>query len=474
MMERHDLDAVFQPRSVAVVGASSRMSGPGDFVGSLIDQGCPAIYPINPKATEIAGLPAYPTLTAVPGPVDHVISAIPAAAVPGMLEDAGAKGVRSIHFFTAGFAETGLADRAALQDMLIARARELDIRLIGPNCMGLYVPRHHIAFGTGMPTDPGRVAFFSQSGTHANEVVYNGALRGLRFSKVVSFGNAVDIDAAELCAYARTDAETEFVGLYLEGLADARPLLDALRTLAAVKPVALLKGGLTEAGGRSTQSHTASLAGSGSIWRAVARQVNAVLVDDMAEMEDVLVGWQFDGVPTGPRVALVVGGGGLSVQGADDIQRAGLQLPELAARTQDALRKFTPLAGTGLRNPVDTVSLWRGEGLADTVRVIAQDPAIDVLILQLGMGWAGSFDADASGGHNSQLGQQLIHARRHLRAARKTMAVVIPPTGDPRGAPATAQLISRAWQVGYPTFASIRAAARTLARLNDWRLNANA
>lgn len=472
MVEPADLDTILRPRSVAVVGASSRMSGPGDFVGSLLDQGCPAVYPVNPNASVIAGLPAYPSLAAIPGPVDHVISAVPAAAVPALLEDAGAKGVRSIHFFTAGFAETGEAERVALQDQIVMRARALGIRLIGPNCMGLYVPRHHVAFGADMPRDPGPVAFYSQSGTNANEVVYNGALRGLRFSHVVSFGNAVDVDAAELCAHALTDGETEIVGLYLEGLRDARPLFATLRELAAAKPVALLKGGLTDAGGRSTQSHTASLAGAGHIWRAVARQVNAVLVDDMTEMEDILVGWRFGAVPAGPRVALIVGGGGLSVQGADDLQQAGLTLPELAVRTQDQLRRLNPVAGTSLRNPVDTVSLWRGAGLAETVQAIAADPAIDALVLQLGMAWSGAFDPAATSVRNNQLGQQLIQARRHLRAAHKPMVVVVPPMADPRGAGSTAQLVERAWQVGYATYASIGAAARALARLHAWRADA--
>jgi acyl-CoA synthetase (NDP forming) len=235
--------------------------------------------------------------------------------------------------------------------------------------------------------------------------------------------------------------------------------------------VALLKGGLTQAGGRSTQSHTASLAGSGEIWRAVARQVNAVLVDDMQAMEDVLVGWQFDAIPRGPNVALVVGGGGLSVQGADDLQHLNLQLPELSEPTQETLGRFTPIAGSSVRNPVDTVTLWTGQGLTETLAAVARDEAIDSIVLQIGMGWGGSFDATAPAARNSGIVQELVAARRHLRAHRKPLLVVVPPIADPRGAPGQADLVDRAWRAGFPVFASIRAAGAALSPLLDWQSN---
>lgn len=467
-MADHPLDPIFHPRAVAVVGASSRPGG-SNFVAALIEQGCETVYPVNPKADEILGLPAYPNLSAIPGPVDHVISSIPADRVEAMLEDAGRKGVRSMHFFTAGFAETGESDRLALQARIVARAKELKIRLVGPNCLGLYVPGSGLAFSGGCATESGSVAFWAQSGTNANTVIYDGALRGLRFSKVVSFGNAVDVNAAELCRYALADPETEIVGAYIEGLADAHDLFQALRALADEKPVVLLKGGMTQAGARSTRSHTASLAGSGEIWRAAAAQANAVLVGNMQESIDMLVGWRFGAVPQGDRVALVVGGGGISVQGSDDIASIGLTLPDLTEATATRLREITPVAGTSIRNPVDTQALWRGDDLAPTLETVAADDNLDALIVQVGTGWGGSIDPDFAQKRQDRLFSELQAATPRLSEIGKPIALVVPTSHDPVTAQLSASLLQRVVAAGYPAFDNVPAAARTLQRLNIWR-----
>ena len=445
-----------------------------DFVSALIDQGCETVYPVNPNAAEIHGLPAFPDLTAIPGPVDHVISSIPAHRVEAMLEDAGAKGVRSIHFFTAGFAETGDSERRALQDRIVRRARELRIRLIGPNCMGLYVPGSGLAFAAGCPKEPGPVAFWAQSGTNANAAVFDGAARGLRFSKVVSFGNAVDVNAVELCRYAAVDPDTKFVGAYIEGLPDARDLFQALRELAARKPVVLLKGGMTQAGARSARSHTASLAGSGAIWRAAAAQANVVLADNMQQSIDTLVGWRFQAVPRGNRVGLVVGGGGLSVQGADDIAALGLSLPDLTPSTADVLRKITPLEGTSIRNPIDTQALWRGAELAASLEAVAADDNLDALIVQVSMGWGGSGDPENARKSQDKLVQELEAAAPRLRQIGKPVALVAPGSYNPFNAELSARLVAQVTAAGYPAFATVADAARTLQRLNTWRMRRDA
>ncbi len=470
---QHPLDPIFFPRGVAVVGASRSSRGargPGDWIQSLTDAGQPNIYPVNPKAAaeglEIGGSPAYARLTNIHGPVDHVISAIPAAYVLDMLEDAAATGVRSIHLFTAGFAETGIADRLKLQQQLKTRAAELDIRLIGPNCMGLYVPDGRIAFAQQLPTESGPIAFFSQSGTNASDAAYNGALRGLRFSKVVSFGNAIDVSAAELLDYAESDPRTGIVGAYIEGMADARHLFKSLRQLARVKPIALLKGGLLPSGSRATQSHTASLAGSGQIWAAAARQANAVLVQNMHEMVDMLVGWRFRATPAGPRIGLVVGGGGISVQGADDVEREGLELPALAEHTLRRLAEITPVAGTGIRNPVDTMSLWDGNALDPTLEAVAGDPGVDALIVQLGMNWGTDFENRERDQARDSMIAALADARERFGLA---ISVVVPIALDYRVGRTNAELSRAISAAGLPLFYSIRDAARTMRRLLDWQ-----
>ena len=468
MTNTHPLDPIFFPRGVAVVGASrgSRgVRGPGGWLQSLKDAGQPNIYPVNPKADEIEGLPAYARLTDIDGPVDHVISAIPAAFVLDLLEDASTKGVRSIHLFTAGFAETGIADRQELQQQLKARASELGIRLIGPNCMGLYVPDGRVSFSQQLPTDAGPVAFFSQSGTNASDAAYNGALRGLRFSKVVSFGNAIDVSAAELIEYAEQDPNTEIIGAYIEGMPDARDFFRSLRSAARNKPMALLKGGLLPSGSRATQSHTASLAGSGELWAAAARQANAVLVHNMGEMVDVLVGWRFRAVPSGPRIGLVVGGGGISVQGADDVEREGLELPALSDHTLQRLADVTPVAGTGIRNPVDTMSLWDGERIRPTLDAVAEDPNIDAVIVQVGMNWGiGFFGGDQTDARRGMIAEIAEARERHGIA----ISLVVPISIDHRYGESNAALARMISAAGLPLYYNIRDAARAMRRLLTW------
>ncbi len=465
----HPLDPVFFPRGVAVVGASREnrgSRGPGGWLQALKDAGQPNIYPVNPRADEIEGLKAYPSLQDIPGPVDHVISAIPAGLVLDLLEDAASKGARSIHLFTAGFAETGIADRLELQRRLKARAAELGIRLIGPNCMGLYVPAGKVSFTGGLPTDAGPVAFFSQSGTNASDAAYNGAVRGLRFSKVVSFGNAIDVSSAELLDYAAADPNTEIIGAYIEGMADARPFFRSLRAAAREKPVALLKGGLLPSGSRATQSHTASLAGSGEIWATAARQTNAILVHNMHEMVDILVGWRFGAVPAGPRLGLVVGGGGISVQGADDVEREGLQLPPLNERTLERLAEVTPVAGTGIRNPVDTMSLWDGEKVRPTIDAVAEDPQIDAIIVQVGMNWGVGFFGNEQLEARQRMITEIAEARTRHGIA---IALVVPISIDHRHGESNAALARMISAAGLPLYYNIRDAARAMKRLHTWQ-----
>ena len=468
MTNTHPLDPIFHPRGVAVVGASRGnrgARGPGGWLQSLKDAGQPNIYPVNPRADEIEDLPAYARLTDIPGPVDHVISAIPAAYVLDMLEDASAKGVRSIHLFTAGFAETGVAERLELQHQLKARAAELNIRLIGPNCMGLYVPDGKVSFSQQLPNDSGPVAFFSQSGTNASDAAYNGALRGLRFSKVVSFGNAIDVSAAELLDYADSDPQTEIIGAYIEGMADARDFFSSLRSAARSKPVGLLKGGLLPSGGRATRSHTASLAGSGQIWAAAARQANAVLVHNMQEMVDLLVGWRFRATPAGPRIGLVVGGGGISVQGADDVEREGLELPALSDSTLERLAEVTPVAGTGIRNPVDTMSLWDGEKVRPTLEAVAEDPSIDAIIVQVGMNWGVGFFGDDQLDARRKMIAEIAEARERHGIA---ISMVVPISVDHRHGQSNAALSRMISEAGLPLYYNIRDAARAMRRLLTW------
>ena len=240
-----ELEFIFHPRSIAIAGVSAKEGGGfggGGFVSSLQDIGFRGpIYLIHPTAPAIRGIKCYPSLNDIPDEVDYVISSVNARFVPQLLEDCIAKGVRVLHLFTAGFTETGDAERAKMEQAVVARARSAGIRLIGPNCMGLYVPESRLAMMNGQIPESGPVGMVSQSGMNAGEFVRYATPRGIRCSKVISFGNGADLKAADFFDYLADDEKTEIIVAYLEGIQDGPRLAQAIRKAGAKKPLAILK-----------------------------------------------------------------------------------------------------------------------------------------------------------------------------------------------------------------------------------------
>jgi acyl-CoA synthetase (NDP forming) len=391
MPKTHPLDYLFYPRSIAVVGVSTRPSdwGGGNMFLSMHQESGFAgpIYPVNPHAEEIMGLKCYPSLTAIPGSVDHVISSIPSTGVLQLVDDAVAKKVRCIHFFTAGFRETGEQDRAELERKVLEKARAAGIRLVGPNCMGLYCPASGLTFGPDFPKEPGDVAFISQSGLNGEDLVRHAALCGLRFSKAVSYGNAADLDESDFFEYCAADPETKIITAYIEGIKDGPRFRRALAAASAAKPVIVLKGGLTSAGSRAANSHTGSMAGSPQVWNALCRQTRVVSAESLEELVDMAITFSRLRRPAGRGIAVIGVGGGASVMIADRAEKMGLPLPEISDEVQAELRKFTPLAGTSIRNPLDTVALQDSEGLNKTVNIVARSPGIHAILILPRLDW---------------------------------------------------------------------------------------
>jgi acyl-CoA synthetase (NDP forming) len=471
-LAEHPLEPLFRPRSIAVVGASTSQGPGGGFVTSIQEMGFQgALYPVNPKAEEIAGLKCYPSLLEVPGGVDYVISSVPARVVPQLIEDSAAKGAGAVHFFTAGFSETGEAERAKLEQQILVRARELGLRLIGPNCMGLYCPEAGLGFMPGMPKEPGPVGMVSQSGANAGEFCRSAGARGLRYSKVISYGNALDLDESDFLDYLAQDAATELIAGYIEGVKDGRRFLAALRRAASAKPVVVLKGGRTEAGGRATLSHTASLAGALEVFDAACRQAGALRVDDMDELVDTAVALRFVRDLAGPRVGVVGAGGGHSVLAADAVAAAGLEVPPLPEETQRALGEFTPIAGTSVRNPVDTNVAWGPEGQhlqRETLRLVAEAPNIDVIFFQGSVGWRRG-PSDQGPDPVEQAKQLALTTADMIAQCGKPIVVPLMPPMSAEGADAVFAFRDEAAALGIATFPSVSRAARALRRVLDWR-----
>ncbi|TMG04201.1 MAG: hypothetical protein E6I03_01905 [Chloroflexi bacterium] len=468
------LNDIFHPRSVAIAGVSTQQPGFAGvgmgFLLSLMELRFPAVYPVNPKYQEIEGLRCYASVLDIDGPVDHVISSVPARIVPQLVEDCIAKGVRSVHFFTAGFRETGDDEMADLETQVVGRLTGSGIRVFGPNCMGLYVPESKLAFMPGFPAEVGPVGFISQSGGNAGEMVYTAAVRGIRFSKAVSYGNASDIDESELLSYLAADPQTDVICAYIEGVKDGRRFFEAMGEAAGVKPVVVLKGGRTASGTRAVMSHTASLAGSLEVFDSLCRQVNAVRVNSVEEMADLAIAFRYMRAPDGPGVGVVGGGGGFSVFAADEIDDAGLQCPVLPEQTQKALGEINPVAGTCVRNPVDTIAIFESPKLEQTLRLIGEAENIDVILYHTSFSWGRGRRSMAMLGadpvHYMQMQvQQMVKARE---ASGTPIVVVLRPPLDVESMERTAAFQEKCWQAGFPVFPTIPRAANTIAKVLRW------
>lgn len=383
----HDLEgvrAILAPRSIAVVGASrQREKVGGQVFHNLVHYGFTGpVYPVNPTAAVVQSVPAYPSVDAVPGPVDLVIIAVPAPQVLPAAEAAVRKGARAIAVLSAGFAEAG-PEGEARQTQLLRLCRTHGVRLVGPNCLGLVnthpAVRMHALFSPGEPPR-GTLAFASQSGALGLAAMAFAAERGLGFSSFVSMGNKADISSNDLLEYWEQDPDTRVVLLYLESFGNPRKFSQIVQRVARTKPVVAVKSGRSGAGQRAAASHTGAMLAAADITvDALFRQAGVVRVDTLRELFDVASLLAHQPLPAGRGVAIVTNVGGPGIMCADACEAHGLQVPELAAATQAALRDFLP-AEAAVRNPVDLVATATAEQFARALAVVGGDPAVDALI----------------------------------------------------------------------------------------------
>jgi len=380
-------DSMFFPKSVAVIGASSNSEKEWDsgWVGRLLKadfQG--KIYPINPTAKEICDLKAYSSISSVPVEVDHAVIALSARIVPKMLEECIKKGVNTVHVYSAGFAESGTGEGIKLQAELGRLIHGSKTRVIGPNCLGIYCPKSGLSMNGRFSRESGPIGFLSQTGTGLMQLVSESIARGLRFSKAVSFGNAVDLDASDFLDYFAADEETKLILVYVEGIhKNGRRFFQTLRECNKVKPVVLLKGGMSESGAGVASSHTGSLAGSRQVWQTLFRQTGVIAVQSFEEAVEQMVALVHMPPPKGRRVGIVGRGGGIGVTTTDICEREGLVVPEFTTETMEKLSKLTPPGGGSMvRNPVE-VGLGKfgiSENYVEALSVVDADPNTDLTI----------------------------------------------------------------------------------------------
>ncbi|MDA8267343.1 MAG: GNAT family N-acetyltransferase [Actinomycetota bacterium] len=387
----HAMQRVLRPRSIAVIGASRRAGAIGhELVRNLVAGGFQGpVFPVNPKASSVASLPCWPSVTEVPGDVDLAVIAVPAPLVPDTVRSCGAKGVGALVVVSSGFAETGPSGASAQQE-LTALAHEMGMRLIGPNCFGVVDTDPDVSMNATFAPDPplrGSVGFASQSGGLGIAILAESRARRLGLSSFVSMGNKADVSGNDLLTWWEQDPATTVVLLYLESFGNPRRFARLAQRIGRTKPIVAVKGGRTRAGAAAAASHTAALASSEQAVAALFHQSGVVRVDTVEELFDVSELLVHQPLPAGCRLGIVTNAGGPGVLAADACAGHGLDVPTLHADTQATLRDIQPDAGS-VHNPIDlgssappesyrrAVELVLGGGEVDAVLVVFTPPLV--------------------------------------------------------------------------------------------------
>ncbi len=378
------LDMFFAPRAIAVVGAAREPGKLGyGVLSNLLQYGYKGqVYPINPKADEILGLKAYPTVLDVPGPIDLAVIVVPNKAVPDVMRQCGEKGVKGVVIITAGFKEAGL-EGIKLERQVVAIAKEYGIRIVGPNCLGIIdtVQPMNVSFAAGQPPQGG-IAFMSQSGALCTAILDWALANNIGFSYFVSLGNKADVDEVDLLEAWDGNPHARVMIAYVEGLRDGRRFMEVARRVTRRTPVIAVKSGNTEAGSRAVSSHTGSLAGSNRAYDAAFRQAGVLRAGSIQDLFDYAIAFAYQPLLRGNRIAVVTNAGGPAIMATDALESAGLKLAPLTKETIEALQgRLPPAANT--YNPIDVL----GDALADryafAIQKALEDPNVDGLLVIL-------------------------------------------------------------------------------------------
>lgn len=450
------LETFFKARSVAVIGASATPGKIGYAVlESLSEHEYKGeVFPINPGRTEILGLQAYPSLAAIPGPVDLVVCVVDLAFVPPLLRECAARGIHNLVVVSGGGKELG-GDRSQLEAEIRQLARELSVRVVGPNCIGVFDGKSRLDTFfqphkrmTRPPAGP--VAMTSQSGTVG--IAFLEDMSAVGVSKFVSYGNRADVDEADLLAYLAEDPDTSVIALYVEGFENGRGFLEVVRRTAACKPVVIFKSGRTPSAAKAALTHTGFFAGSYKVAEGAFRQAGLVAVDTYEELVAATKALALQPPAMGPRVAMIGNGIGTTVQALDILNANGLQLATLAPRTIKHLTNAYPSFYI-VQNPLDITGSGSSSDYATGIEMLLRDPGVDIV-----MPWMVFQDVPLDEDIPDKIG-------RLNQAAAKP--IIVGATGGEFTRRMSADIESR----GVPVFHSVSdwvAAARALAYRSDY------
>lgn len=383
-MGAHELRPLFEPKSVAVIGASRDPAKTGHIIlKNIIDAGFKGkLYPINPKAGEILGIKAYSSLKEVPDDIDLAVFVIPARFVPAVMEEAGQKGVKAAVIISGGFRETG-PEGAKLEHEVVKTAKKYGIRFLGPNCQGINNPHLGLCASWPLIRAKGPLAIVSQSGTVAATFEIWAEREGIGISKMAALGNKADINELDLLEYLGEDPNTKAIAMYIEAVSDGRKFIELAEDVSRRKPVIILKSGRTESGARAVASHTGSLAGSYQLYLAAFKKVGAIPVDTIEELYDVAKGLALLPKPRGRRVQIVTSSGGSGIISTDYTEMLGLEMAKLKEDIADKLRKKLP-SHCIIKNPLDVTGDADAPRYDATLEELFKDDGIDIIITIFG------------------------------------------------------------------------------------------
>jgi acetyltransferase len=393
-MTINSLDAIFSPKSVAVVGASTTPGKVGHdiFVNILKGGFTGTLYPVNPRSKSIASVRAYASITDIPDPIDLAMIILPPGAALAAVEESIAKGVRGIVIVSAGFREVGPEGRE-IEDRIVAMCQEADVRVVGPNCLGVINPlagvRLNASFSARMPA-AGNISFISQSGALCTAVLDFAADREFGFSKFISIGNKADVDELDLLRYFHQDLDTEVIMLYLEELRRGPEFIEAVKEITCgdfrPKPVLVIKSGRTSAGAMAAASHTGALAGTEAVYDSIFRQAGIIRVDTIDELFDFASAFAYKNenelgkmrrkVPHGNRVAIVTNAGGPGIVATDMTVSSGLELAKFQDETVEALVSHLPMTAN-VHNPVDVIGDAAQDRYENALAAVIRDEGVD-------------------------------------------------------------------------------------------------
>lgn len=377
-MGKHYLSTLFAPKSVAVFGASDRVDSVGQIVfKNMLESGFKGtLYPINAKNTQVQGQRAYAAIADIAEPVELVVIATPPQTVPDIIEACGIHGVKAAVIITAGFGEAGAAG-VALEKELIATALRYNIRLIGPNCLGIMRPSIGLnaTFNKG-GANIGNIAFVSQSGALCTAILDWAQSNDVGFSSVVSMGSSTDVDFGEILDYLVSDSDTHSILMYIEGIRNARSFMSALRAAARIKPVILVKVGRHAAGSKAAMSHTASLVGADDVFDAAVSRAGVVRVQTITQLFTAAKALSCGFRPVGNRLAIVTNGGGPGVMATDRVSDLGLTMAVLSDATIETLNQYLP-PNWPHGNPVDIIGDAQADRYHHAVKACLEDDNVD-------------------------------------------------------------------------------------------------